>query len=194
MKLYLIRHGQSEANVQHYFGGQTQVELTEEGKKQATKLGSVIGHINFDKIYSSDLHRAMDTQKLALPDQSCEITTLLREIDVGCIAGVSVDECINKYGDQIIFNRKNYNFVPYGGENCEMVKERFEKFLNIITKSGHETIAAFCHGGYIVSAMEYILDIPLNKDKLESKNCSVTIFEYINGEWKLDLYNYTGLI
>lgn len=192
MKVYLIRHGQSEANIKHYFGGQMQVELTEEGRKQAKKLGEIIQGIHFDKVYSSDLHRAIDTQKIALHEAKCEITPLLREIDVGTLAGLPLSKCTELYGEELSLNRLKYNFAPYGGEDCTMLKNRIAKFFDQIINEGHETVAAFCHGALISVAFEYILGIEIEKSKIEIKNCSISIFDYRNGKWKIDLLNFTG--
>ena len=194
MKLYLIRHGQSEANVKNYFAGQSQVMLTEAGIKQAKNAGKLISHIKFDKVYSSDLYRAMDTQKLAYPDCECERTSLIREIDVGCLAGISLEDCRKRYGEELMVNRQNFNFAPYGGENSEMLQNRIAEFLKMATDSGYESIAAFCHGGLITATMEYLLGIKTDKHFFATDNCSINILEYKDEKWKLVLYNYTGEI
>ena len=192
MKLYLIRHGQSDANIKRYFAGQMQVNLTDNGILQAKYAGELIKHIKFDKVYSSDLFRAMDTQKYALPDFDCETTSLLREIDVGNLSGILLSDCLEKYGDALRKNIADYDFKPYGGEDSIMLKARVKDFLDLITDSNHNTIAAFCHGGIITAVIEYLLGINTDKYFFEASNCSVTILDYTDKRWKLQLYNYTG--
>ena len=55
MKLYLIRHGQSETNLRKCFTGWAQVDLTEQGRAGAVGVRPMLEKIKFDKIYSSDL-------------------------------------------------------------------------------------------------------------------------------------------
>ena len=55
MELYIIRHGQTKANVEKYMQGQTPGELTNTGCEQAKKFGSFYKEVKFDEIYCSDL-------------------------------------------------------------------------------------------------------------------------------------------
>ena len=87
MILFLVRHGQSVANVTKIYSGHNDVPLTEEGRAQAVALRPVLSELTFDRVYSSDLSRAIDTQLLALPGVEGIRTPLLREIDVGRAAG-----------------------------------------------------------------------------------------------------------
>ena len=68
MRVYVIRHGESESNASKKWTGWMDVELTEKGKKDAEKAREVLKNIKFDKVYSSDLKRALDTMKIVLPE------------------------------------------------------------------------------------------------------------------------------
>ena len=83
MKLYFIRHGQTMANVDNWFAGQTDVPLTENGVVQAKAAAKKIEDVEFKAVYSSDLSRAITTQKLMLPDRTAITTPLLREFALG---------------------------------------------------------------------------------------------------------------
>ena len=61
MELYIIRHGQTFSNIKNIIQGQTEGELTELGKKQASLLGKKLSKIKFNEIYCSDLNRAKQT-------------------------------------------------------------------------------------------------------------------------------------
>ena len=63
MKLYLIRHGESETNKNGLWTGWLDVPLTEQGKEDAASASKIVSSVPFDKIYSSDLSRAIDTVK-----------------------------------------------------------------------------------------------------------------------------------
>ena len=84
MKIYVVRHGQSENNLAGIHTGWVQCHLTEKGRSDAVKAGQLLKNIHFDRVYSSDLIRAMETQELALPGRKPDLCTpLLREISVG---------------------------------------------------------------------------------------------------------------
>ena len=87
MKIYFIRHGESDYNLAQRHSGWTQVELTEQGKAQAESLRTYLSKISFDKLYVSDLKRAIQTSQLAIPGSNAEQTPLLREYSTGKLAG-----------------------------------------------------------------------------------------------------------
>lgn len=181
MKLFVIRHGESVANVEHCFAGQTDSKLTELGVAQAKAIRSTLADIPFNKVYSSDLSRAHDTQKNALPGYEAELTALLREFDVGSWSGKPIAEAT-----QI----KNINYADYGGENGEMVTRRVRSFLEMLENNPQEYVAAFSHGGFVMSLVNYVLGANLQRGKLSAANCSVQVFEYEDGMWSLLAWNY----
>ena len=194
MKINYIRHGESEANIKQCFAGQTQSKLTEQGILQAINLNKILNQLTFDKIYCSDLIRAMDTQKYALPGYSSETLPLLREIDVGKLAGHLVTDCPGIFGDSFQDNLKYNNFTPYGGECKKDLYDRVNNFLDIALSSGNENIAVFTHGGFIKALAETVLNLDINNTLISPKNCSVTVLEYKNAAWHLEIYNYTNIL
>ena len=66
MKLFLVRHGQTTANQQKIYAGQTDVLLTEQGRQEAESIRPILEKFTFDRVYSSDLTRARRTAE-ALP-------------------------------------------------------------------------------------------------------------------------------
>ena len=67
MRVYVIRHGESETNLSKRWTGWKAVNLTEKGYEDAKKAGKIIGDVTFDKVFSSDLRRAKETAMTALP-------------------------------------------------------------------------------------------------------------------------------
>ena len=86
MKLYFIRHGESETNLAGHYTGWSQVNLTPKGVRDAEGIRPTLEGIKFDKIYSSDLIRAMKTAENAIPGCVYETSPLLREINLGSLA------------------------------------------------------------------------------------------------------------
>ena len=117
-EIYLIRHGESQANERDVFLGHGDLDLTEKGKKQAELTAEYLKACHFDVIYSSDLLRAYHTaeataKKVGLPIVKDE---RLREIDAGEWDFKTFDDLEKEYQDK----EKNYtNYFIF----FEFVKE-----------------------------------------------------------------------
>ena len=182
MRMYMIRHGQSVANALKLHAGWSQTPLSPKGQADARALGAVLKDYTFDKIYSSDTLRAMQTQKLALPGADAILSNLLREINVGDLAGKSADTCLQEYGQRYLTDKSNHDFRPYGGECQQMQMERVQQFMDLLATENAENIAVFCHEGTIHCALRHAGDQVVHRESL--KNCGVYIFEYTNSVWQ----------
>ena len=91
MRVYIVRHGESRTNQNGLWTGWLDEPLTDKGREDARRAASILKNVRFDKVYSSDLQRAMETAKIATAENDCncepELNSLLREINVGEIAG-----------------------------------------------------------------------------------------------------------
>ena len=183
MKLFMIRHGQTVANVGILYAGQTDAKLTDLGRQQAAAIAPVLADISFDKVYSSDLSRAYETQQLALPGYSATLLPLLREYDVGSVVGMNWDEAAEKYGPF------NGDYSRVGGESTQMVETRVRNFLDILEKEPCDYAAAFCHNGVMKAMLRVVLG-PFNTAPIENGNCNIAVFEYKNDTWRLLCWNY----
>ena len=194
MKIYMVRHGQSEANAKKQPGGWEQTHLTEKGRADAAIAGKRLEGISFDKVYSSDLFRTIETQQIALPDAEAERCTLIREIDVGCLAGKLAKDCEEKYGPSYLVNKSLLDFADYGGEDHQQFRERICEFLKILEASPYENVAVFCHGGVIRTMIDIVtgVDIVNKFTSFKCTNCGVYIFEYDGKRWCIDTWNYRG--
>lgn len=97
--LYLIRHGETEWNKIGIIQGQSDSALTEEGEKQVKQTSSELKNIQFDAIFSSDLHRAYKTAEIINLERELVIQTskALRERNYGHYEGTSREEYRNKF-------------------------------------------------------------------------------------------------
>ena len=175
MKLYVIRHGESENNSKKIYTGWMQVDLTEKGKRDAEGAGKLLRDVPFDKIYSSDLIRAMHTADIALPDRTYETTPLLREYNVGTLEGQS------GIGAAV----KNRDFTPYGGENKDMIRARVQEFMHLTEALDLPNVAAFSHAGWLRMMLSVVLNVDIPHNAIACGNCTVGIFEYKDGNWSL---------
>lgn len=187
MKLFLIRHGQSEANVNLLYAGQTDSKLTELGRQQAEAIRPVLQNIEFDRVYSSDLSRALDTQKLAMPGYAAETTPLLREFDVGTLAGKPF---INLESDPALVSVRERDYTPFGGENPQMVYDRLRQFLSGLEAEPCENVAAFVHNGVMLTMLRAAIGTDFDYSAARSGNCAIHIFDYDGNTWRLLAWNY----
>ena len=194
MKVYFVRHGESVANLNKTFAGQSDAPLTEKGRTQAEAIRPILSEIPFDKVFSSDLSRARDTQKLALPGYEAETTKLLREIDVGDLAGKSIVAMAAAHGG-VSPTAKTGDYTPYGGEDRKMLGARIAAFMRMLEKTDYENVAVFAHRGVLMSALRLILnnaDIP--NSAVLCDNCAVNVAEYDGKEWRILSLNYKKVL
>ena len=118
--LILVRHGQSEWNLQKRFTGWVDVDLTDKGKLEACKAGELIKDLKIEIsfYYSSYQKRALETLKLILntirvKDDNIIKAWQLNERHYGELTGLNKDEMKNKFGEEKIFKlRRSWDFPP----------------------------------------------------------------------------------
>lgn len=181
MKLYLIRHGESENNSSGCYTGWADVALTEKGYEDARRVRKYISDIEFDKVYSSDLIRAIKTAETAIPGCVCEKTPALREINLGDLVGKKIADLPKIFGEEFVKNSAEQNYKPYNGENRAEFEARIEGFLDEVSKSGYENVAIFCHGGVLRRLRDKILGTALPRNAMPCFNCAILVLEYKNG-------------
>lgn len=186
IKLYVIRHGQSLANSLGQHAGWAQVPLTEQGQRDALEAGRILRDVEPDAVYSSDLLRARQTAAIALPGREPILTELLREIDVGDLAGKSAALCRELYGPLYTEKKAVLDYTPFGGENAASHMARAAAFLELVEQSGHGTVAAFCHDGTLRSLHNYVRHLPASDRGARCKNGGVCLFVCHDGAWSLE--------
>ena len=132
-KLVLLRHGESQWNLENRFTGWTDVDLTEPGREQARKAGELLKKegYTFDLAYSSVLKRAIRTLWIALDAMDAMYTPVgvnwrLNERHYGALQGLNKAETAAKYGDeQVLVWRRAYAIAP---EPLALDDERHPRF------------------------------------------------------------------
>jgi len=167
--------------------------LSEIGKKQIKSIAKRLKEEEFDKIYSSDLKRCVDTTKEIIkyhPNTEVIYDTRLRERSRGIFEGKTHEEIKNHMKEN---NLEYKNFKPKGGETFDEVTKRVSEFIDEIIEKDHgKNILVVTHGGPKVHTMLHLLEgyESSNIDKI--KNTSLSIFE-LNKEkkYELTLFNCT---
>ncbi len=182
MKLYIIRHGETDWNKQFRLQGQSDIPLNQYGRELAVITSEALKDVRFDLIYASPLKRAYETAQIIRGSRQTKILTddRLKEISFG------VDEGRNK--DELGAHFSNFFFAPdkfvpsEGGETYEMVCKRAESFLADKIeplKTTDKTVLIVAHGAMNKALMLKLKNIPIRdiwKGEFQ-KNCCVNIYE-----------------
>ncbi len=205
-KLVLLRHGQSQWNLENRFTGWKDVPLTEKGIEEANNAGFLLkkNRIKIDKVFSSILERANKTAEIAI--RSSEIENLynngqlvyekdqrLNERDYGDLVGLNKAETADKFGkEQVQIWRRSYDTPPPNGESLMDVVNRvspyFDKFIKpLILDNKNVLIAA--HGNSLRAIMIKIgLYEPKEISSIELPTGSPLCLEFENGQLKNHYY------
>lgn len=193
MEVYVIRHGESEANRKKAYAGWSPVPLTEKGRQQAALLGSRLKGRTFDAVFSSDLVRTRQTAELVLPGTDYRISEKLREIHVGRLEGMTEAEARQQFGDVCDSFRKTYDFTAVGGESEDDVRKRVAEFMEeLIPLPDTAKIAIVGHHGTAAAMLSYVLGCKVGRDIAKLDNCAISCFAYADKRWTLVRWNGTG--
>ena len=169
-KLILLRHGQSQWNLENRFTGWKDVPLTNKGIDEAKVAGQLMrkNNISIDNIFSSILERANKTAEYALKEMNLDKfwqndklimnkDQKLNERDYGDLVGLNKEETAKKYGkEQVHIWRRSYGIAPPGGESLENVVARVKPYFiqNIepLIKEG-KNVLIVAHGNSLRAIM-----------------------------------------
>lgn len=195
--LVLLRHGQSQWNLENKFTGFHDVELSDQGIEEAKKAGDLLkkAGITFDQVFTSTLKRANNTARLALTEagQGELIGSMishddLRERDYGDLTGLDKDQTREKYGaEQVHIWRRSYDTRPPGGECLQDVVEvrvrpYYDANIKPLVDAGKNVLIA-AHGNSL-RAMLIILGVetPDSINDAEFPTGVPLVFELEGGE------------
>ena len=154
-RLVLLRHGESQWNLENRFTGWVDVPLSAKGVEEAKQAGEKLRGFTFDRAFSSVLARANETLRIVLEvlgqtSIPIEKDKALNERMYGDLQGLNKAETAKKYGDaQVKIWRRSYDVKPPGGESLKDTAERalpyYEKMVKPHLVKG-ETIIIAAHG------------------------------------------------
>ena len=169
-KLILLRHGQSQWNLENKFTGWKNVPLTEKGQIEAKKAGELIRKhkIHIDNVFSSVLERANKTAEIAIKESgllnlwendklivTCD--EKLNERDYGDLVGLNKLETAEKFGkEQVHIWRRSYDTPPPNGESLKDVVERVSPYFKSNIKpllDQNKNILIVAHGNSLRAMM-----------------------------------------
>jgi 2,3-bisphosphoglycerate-dependent phosphoglycerate mutase len=198
LKLYIVRHGETEWNVIKRFQGQLNTPLTENGMEKLKKTGKKLKNILFDEVYTSELGRTVASAEIILNENNgyknnkLELQKLaeLNEVYFGVWQGLTYEEVFLKYpeeGNNYFYNVKNYNAENVEAEKLEDALERFLKGINKILDS-HElgNILVVTHGTVFEMFMNYVANNSIFDidERTLMGNGDYKIFSYKDGKFQ----------
>lgn len=167
--IYIIRHGQTDWNINGRYGGRIDVPLNEYGIEQAKKIREELKKISFDVVFSSPLIRAYTTAQIV-----CDIDIIKDDRIIERSNGDLEGRLKLEITDNIDFNDPNEN--RYNIENIIDFRNRINNFFDDITTNyKNKNILVVTHAGVGIYARCYFEGEPENNDymKYKMKNCEV---------------------
>lgn len=160
--LVLLRHGQSQWNLDNKFTGWVDVPLTEKGESEAHRAGELLkaSGIEFARCFTSELQRAQETLRIALEEMGAADLPITRdqalnERHYGDLQGLDKAETAKKYGDeQVHIWRRSYDVPPPNGESLKDTAARtlpyFSQHIRPCLDAGENVLVA-AHGNSLRS-------------------------------------------
>lgn len=177
MKIYFVRHGQTDWNVERKMqGGESEKDLNKTGIEQAKKAREKVKKIKYDMIIRSPMKRVEQTTNLINEkDVPIIIDERIRERMLGNLAGHKItEEMENNIWDY------NLNYEIIGGEKIQEFEKRILEFIKEIKqKYSDKTILIVAHGGVAKLLIANLCGMPESKNVSEIKvdNCEILEFE-----------------
>lgn len=163
MKLWLVRHGETQANVDGLYSGHSPTPLTAKGIGQAETLGMLLQRVPFDHVMCSELERTQQTARLLLGDRLLqpEIVPQLNEMFFG-------DWEMRHHRDLIIEDAANYdawcndwqNAIPTNGEGFQAFSARVNAFIDRLPERDYQNLLLVSHQGVLSLLTALLLKMP----------------------------------
>lgn len=183
MKIYLIRHGQTDWNIAGKIQGTHDIPLNETGRGQALKLAEAMDTRPVAKIFSSPLKRAANTAAVIGERQNTEICSMkqLVEVEFGKWEGLTWAEIQKEYPEEFKgWTVKPEMVSPPGGEVLEHIQGRCIGAWNEIRKitAGMEDVAIVSHGATLKHLFSFMMGYDTKKDPGIVENASITTLAF----------------
>lgn len=162
--IYLLRHGQSVWNFENKFTGWTDVDLNENGRKEAMNVAQIAKKLNVNYIFTSDLKRAIQTAEIIENEINNENIIMLQHEDLnerhyGVFAGKNKTQIKEEMGEDFVKElRRSYYYKPENGESLCEVKSRVGNYFNtyINPKAQHKNVLIVAHGNSIRALLVHL--------------------------------------
>jgi len=193
LRLVLVRHGQTDANLNHILQGQSDGELNAAGILQVEELGRHLKDFHIDQVIASSMRRARDTAASIARYHQLKVKTtpLIVEWNCGMLDGVPAEVFRKKLQESDV---PLSSFRPEGGETLLEVQQRAEAFLSdVIANYQDQTVLVCSHGDFMRVLIGLLLQVSIEEASgIYFENASYSILEFENGHWNTVKLNLTS--
>jgi len=196
-RIVLIRHGETAWNAERRLQGHLDIDLNEEGQRQARALAAVLANEHFDVLVSSDLARAAQTAKALgeQRDQPLYIDGRLRERCYGGFEGLLYAEIERHFPQEFAaWQARDVDAqLPPGQNQGETFRQFYDRVVAAIIGWGEDnpgkSLALVAHGGVLECAYRAALGLPLETPR-DFKVLNASINRFILRDGKLELVSW----
>lgn len=183
-RIYLVRHGATQLSAEDRFSGDVGVDLSDEGRWQASQLGQRLQREGLATIYASPLSRAQDTARIIAGHCDAKIATRdgLREIAHGHWEGLTRAEVEERYRQEYQeWVADPFTVAPEGGESGVVVLARALPVIReIVTHHPGERVLVVSHKATIRLLLSSLLGFDARgyRDRLDQAPASLNILDF----------------
>ena len=181
MLLHCVRHGESLYNAEGRVQGQSDVPLSDLGRRQGEAAAGALAGLDIDALYSSPLRRAIQTAECVAARLGLEIRTdpRLKEVDAGVFQDKLRTDLAELYPEDLArWTSGDPDFTIPGGESRRALAQRGCQALEAIRQAGHERVAVVSHGRLLVVTLEAMADFPEGRSPESLQNGSITTLRF----------------
>lgn len=198
LRLCLIRHGETDWNVEARLQGSTDIPLNAHGIRQAYAAAEALSDERFSVVYSSDLLRATMTASVIAEAQraALRLEPRLRERDLGLLQGLSPNEAMDRFADVYArLKAKIPDYEPPKGETVTELAARVSGVLcDIAARHQGQTVLAVTHGGVLDVVYRLVMDIDFDVVRTWLlRNGACNWLEHDGARWRIlawDVHEY----
>lgn len=196
-RLLLVRHGETEWNVQRRIQGFQDSPLTPTGVAQAKALALRLEGESIDAVYASDLGRVRATTEIIVDKtgHAPQYGAALRERGFGVFEGKTMAECeAERPGQWALYRGRDPEAVPPGGESVNQFRSRIMARLeDIAAAATGKKVLVVAHGGVCGVLLRHVMGLPPGGKRTWSLyNAALNRFLYHQGRWQLDVWGDIG--
>jgi broad specificity phosphatase PhoE len=182
-RVFLLRHGETCANIEQRYQGKTQSELSELGISEAKELSKFLSKERFSAVYSSTLTRSFHTARIIAAAHELEVIQVkdLIERDYGVWENMTFDEIRKKYPSMYSRWLSDPGKTKITkAESLDALQKRGVAAIDKIVKSNlNKTVCVVGHGGMNRAILFHYMNIGLNNFwRIKQDNCCVNIIEF----------------
>ena len=197
--MYIVRHGATQLSAEDRFSGAIGVDLSEDGRWQAARLGERLHKEEIHAIYCSTMSRTVETARIIGARCGFEPVALdaLREISHGRWEGLTRGEVEEKYRDEYLaWEEDPFTFAPEGGESGVAVLARaLPAIREIVTRHREERVVVVSHKATIRLLLSSLLGFDARgyRDRLDQAPACLNIVDFRDAvHARLMLFNDTS--